>query len=303
MYGRESPGLEFRIPGFKPGIALPLFGLNLFILIFDIRERAYIWLRSSQGANWKRKTRKCSLKAYVKTCSSDIGSYPQKTQLYPFYASNLKLAYINSYLYLHMQREKMYMKIYIYRPKCGIVISKVSDKEDHFFFFCTFQQCLVLFYFIMSTSYLKENWKKKRRLKTGWGKIPFKCKTLTTMIKTNTIIPGFHFRAKENTVWLSAFPQLLQWIPSSQALSTATEEFAATVFDSLMSSTRKQPCYPLIYPSLHCSSALRLFSTRTYAQALPPQVLLLFYRSLLQGHFGSNTLELDPKQHPKTGWV
>ena len=51
MYGRESPGLEFRIPGFKPGIALPLFGLNLFILIFDIRERAYIWLRSSQGAN------------------------------------------------------------------------------------------------------------------------------------------------------------------------------------------------------------------------------------------------------------
>ena len=34
MCGRESPGLEFRIPGFKPGTALPLFGLNLFILIF-----------------------------------------------------------------------------------------------------------------------------------------------------------------------------------------------------------------------------------------------------------------------------
>ena len=47
MCGREGPGLEFRIPGFKPGIALPLFGLNLFVLIFDIRERAYIWLRSS----------------------------------------------------------------------------------------------------------------------------------------------------------------------------------------------------------------------------------------------------------------
>ena len=42
MYGRESPGLEFRIPGFKPGIALPLFGLNLFILIFDIRENGAI---------------------------------------------------------------------------------------------------------------------------------------------------------------------------------------------------------------------------------------------------------------------
>ena len=132
--------------------------------------------------------------------------------------------------------------------------------------------------------------RKSRRLKTGWGKIPFKCKILTTMIKTNTIIPGFHFRAKEKTVRLSAFPQL--WIPSSQALGTATGESAAAVFDSLMSSTRRQPHCPLTHLSLHRPSALSLFSAHTYAQALPPQVLLLFYRSLLQGHFGSNTLEL-----------
>lgn len=168
MCGRESPGLKFRIPGFKPGIALPLFGLNLFILIFDIRERAYIWLRSSQGANWKRKTQKCSLKAYVKTCSSDIGSYPQKTQLYPFYASNLKLAYINSYLYLHMQREKMYMKIYIYSPKCGIVISKVSDKEDHFFFLLYISAMFGFILFYNEHELLKRKLKKKKKKIEDW---------------------------------------------------------------------------------------------------------------------------------------
>ena len=47
MCGREDPRLEFRTPGFKPSIALMFSGLSLLILIFDIRKRVYIWLRSS----------------------------------------------------------------------------------------------------------------------------------------------------------------------------------------------------------------------------------------------------------------
>ena len=63
-----------------------------------------------------------------------------------FYASIFKLTYINSFLYLHMHRGRMYRKIYIDQSVVQLVMSKVSKwSRGPIFFFIHFSSARICF--------------------------------------------------------------------------------------------------------------------------------------------------------------
>lgn len=138
-------------------------------------------------------------------------------------------------------------------------------------------------------------------MKTGWGKIPYKCQNSITTIKTNTIIKGSHFRAKKK---LSNYQHsnsygILPHKHSAWPLRT----LQSLPLRPLMSSTRWQPCC-LIYSCLHHSSALGLSSTCIFAQFPRLYFLRYYFYSItpfFKGPFGPTLLSWlqNKNQYPK----